>query len=87
MNIVFKVHLKFYKRKISTIILNLKMFQGQHRPFIFYTSQEIFMSLPRFTGSQEKYIALCNATSAAMQPKPSIDLWMPPKKVNVQNSN
>ena len=28
MNIVFKVHLKVYKWKISTIILNLQMFQG-----------------------------------------------------------
>ena len=28
MNIVFKVHLKAYKLKISTIILNLQMFQG-----------------------------------------------------------
>ena len=27
-NIVFKVHLKTYKLKISTIILNLQMFQG-----------------------------------------------------------
>ena len=28
MNIEFKVHLKFYRWKISTIILNLQMFQG-----------------------------------------------------------
>ena len=34
------------------------MFQGQNRPFIFYTSQEILMSLPRLTGSQEKNTAL-----------------------------
>ena len=28
MNIVFKVHLKVYKQKISTILLNLQIFQG-----------------------------------------------------------
>ena len=34
------------------------MFQGLNRPFILYTSQEILMSLPWFTGSQEKNTAL-----------------------------
>ena len=58
MNIEFKVHLKVYKWKISKIILNLEMFQGLNRPFILYTSQEILMFLPRFTGSPEKNTAL-----------------------------
>ena len=55
MNIVFRVHLKVYKLKISTIILNLQMFQML---FILYTWQEILPTLPRFTGSQEKNTAL-----------------------------
>ena len=38
MNIVFKVHLKVYKLKISKILLNLQMFKGKViMPFILYT--------------------------------------------------
>ena len=55
MNIVFHVHLNVYKLKISTIKPNLQMFQG---PFILSPSQEILLTLPRFTGSQEKNTAL-----------------------------
>ena len=63
MNIGFKIHLKVYKWKISTIIINLQMCQGSNRPFIIYTSQEILMSLPRFIGSEEKNSALTVAHS------------------------
>ena len=54
MHNVFKVHLKVYKWKISTIVLNLQMFQGWNRPLILYTWQEILLTLPQFTGGQKK---------------------------------
>ena len=62
MNIVFKIHLKLYKWKNSTIKLISKMFQGQKRLFILYISQEIWLTLLWLTGIKEKNCALFNTT-------------------------